>query len=164
MDAPHALLKPGRVPRHVVVDHDPAELQVDAFGGSVGTDHQSRSARGRRQAETLDLFLTLRVVHAAMDLCDLPGVAQPAEAADQETEGIPVLSEDQHLLVGETAIRDDLAKSLELRIGPCLVDVLGKLPQGHHLLPLRDQLRQGLGDHPLQKCVLTRLVLFTALA
>ncbi len=33
VDAAHALLEPGGVPGDVVVDHQPAELQIDAFAG-----------------------------------------------------------------------------------------------------------------------------------
>src|SRR5579871_11805 len=36
VDAAHALLKPNRIPRDVVIDHQPAELQVDAFAGGLG--------------------------------------------------------------------------------------------------------------------------------
>ena len=38
VDAAHALLQADRVPGDVVVDHEPAELQVDAFAGGLGGD------------------------------------------------------------------------------------------------------------------------------
>ena len=38
VDAPHALLEPHWVPRHVVVDHEVAELEIDAFTSSLGRD------------------------------------------------------------------------------------------------------------------------------
>src|SRR5262249_7675234 len=38
MDAPHALLKAGGVPGEGVVDHQPAELQVDALARCIGGD------------------------------------------------------------------------------------------------------------------------------
>src|SRR5688572_22783134 len=31
VDSTHALLKAHRIPRHVVINHEPAELQVDTF-------------------------------------------------------------------------------------------------------------------------------------
>ena len=36
VDAAEPLLQAGRVPRQVVVDHQPAELEVDAFAGRLG--------------------------------------------------------------------------------------------------------------------------------
>ena len=36
VDAPHALLQAHGIPGDVVVDHEPAELQVDALAGSLG--------------------------------------------------------------------------------------------------------------------------------
>ena len=38
VDAAHPLLQAHRVPRDVVVDHEPAELEVDAFAGGLGGD------------------------------------------------------------------------------------------------------------------------------
>ena len=42
MDAPHALLQAVRVPRNVVVDHQRAELQVNALAPRLGGDHHLR--------------------------------------------------------------------------------------------------------------------------
>ena len=36
VDAADTLLDPHRVPQHIVVDHRAAELEVQAFGGSIG--------------------------------------------------------------------------------------------------------------------------------
>ena len=44
VDAAHALLQPHRVPGDVVVDHQPAELQVDAFARGLG-GHQHLGLR-----------------------------------------------------------------------------------------------------------------------
>ena len=38
VDAAHPLLQPHRVPRDIVVDHEPAELKVDAFSGGLRGD------------------------------------------------------------------------------------------------------------------------------
>jgi len=40
VDAAHALFQPRRVPRHVIVEEDSAELKVDAFSGGVGPDEE----------------------------------------------------------------------------------------------------------------------------
>ncbi len=39
MDSPHTLLQAVRVPGNVVVDHQMAELQIDAFTGSFCSYH-----------------------------------------------------------------------------------------------------------------------------
>src|SRR5205807_1339351 len=81
VDAAHALLQPHRVPGDVVVDHQPAELQVDALTGGLGRHHHLTvlaelalgvDARARRVA-VADL-------HAAVDRGDRqPPLAQLAQ-------------------------------------------------------------------------------------
>jgi hypothetical protein len=43
VDAAHALLQAGRVPRDVVVHHQPAELEVDSFTLGVRSNHVGRA-------------------------------------------------------------------------------------------------------------------------
>ena len=63
VDAAHALLEPDGVPRHVVVDHQVAELEVDALAGRLGRDADLRVAL------ELDLRLpSLLRAHPAVDL------------------------------------------------------------------------------------------------
>ena len=38
VDAAHALLQPYRVPGDIVVDHEPAELEVNSLAGGLGGD------------------------------------------------------------------------------------------------------------------------------
>ena len=38
VDTPEPLFKPGRVPGQVVIDHQPAELEVDPLAGRLGRD------------------------------------------------------------------------------------------------------------------------------
>ena len=38
VDAAHALFKPDKIPGNIVIDHQPAELKVDAFAGGFGGD------------------------------------------------------------------------------------------------------------------------------
>ena len=59
VDAAHALFQASGVPRHVEVDHDPAELEVDAFGRGVGADHEAGAAFFVGQAEAFDLLLPI---------------------------------------------------------------------------------------------------------
>ena len=71
VDAAHALLQPDGVPGDVVVDHQPAELQVDAFAGGFGGDQDLAVFpelalgvdAGARRVAVADL-------HAAVDLRD----------------------------------------------------------------------------------------------
>ena len=62
MDAAKPLLQARGVPRQVVVDHQPAELKVDAFAGRFGGD-----ADLLRGAELLLGALALVRIHAAVD-------------------------------------------------------------------------------------------------
>ena len=48
VDAAHPLLQPHRVPRDVVVDHEPAELEVDPFARRLGRHQDLGSSRGTR--------------------------------------------------------------------------------------------------------------------
>ena len=50
VDAAHPLLQPHRVPRDVVVDHEPAELEVDPFARRLGRDRTWASSRNSRSA------------------------------------------------------------------------------------------------------------------
>jgi len=48
VNAAHPLLKADRVPRDVVIDHQPAELEVDAFArGFRGDKHLTGFANSR---------------------------------------------------------------------------------------------------------------------
>ena len=84
MNTPHALFQAGRVPRNIVVDHDPAKLEVNTFCCRVSTYHEPRSAFAARLPKTLDLLLTLGMMHPAMDHGDLASISQPIQTAHQE--------------------------------------------------------------------------------
>ena len=92
VDASHPLLEPRRVPGHVVVHHQPAELQIDALARGVGGHKVIGSPFSCGPAEELNLSLALLVRHAAMDRCDLAGVAEAFEPAHQEVCCIACLS------------------------------------------------------------------------
>ena len=71
MDAAHALLQPHGIPRNVIVDHEPAELQVDAFAGGLGR-HQdlSRSPELPLGVDACTGRVAVADLHAAVNLCD----------------------------------------------------------------------------------------------
>ena len=95
VDAPHALFQAGRVPRDVVVGHAGAELQVDAFPGGVRGDAEAGAVG---LPEVLYLFFPRAPIHAAVDVGDVAGVAQPFQATHQVVQRVAVLGEHQPLL------------------------------------------------------------------
>ena len=140
MDAAHPLLEPVRVPGQVPVDHDPAELQIDALAGRVGRDHELG-----RAAELLlgrDAVLQL---HTVMNVADT--VAPLLDLAGQVNQCVAVLGEDQNLLVavGEHLVPDERLKLAQLLFRPAV----------HGGVGLRDQAVE-LGDFGL---VRVRLIL-----
>ena len=144
VDAAHALLEAGRVPGHVVVHHEPAELQVDALARGVGRDQVVGAAVAERTAEQIHLRLALAVVEAAVDRRHLAGEPQPLEATDQELAGVAMLGEHDELLAGERRVAQHAAQLLELRV----LAVFGQTPcpgeQRLHLdaLSLRERLER----------------------
>ena len=111
MNAAHALLQPGRIPRDVVVRHQGAELQIDALSRGVGGDEVARAAGA---AEALDLPFALRPVHPAMYLRHAAGMAEAFQTADQVVHGVAVLGEDEPLFVGVARVFEHFAQLLEL--------------------------------------------------
>ena len=120
VDATHALLEPVGVPRDVVVDHQVAELEVDALAGGLGGDHDLRSL-----AEVLLRCDSLPKLQATVDDCD---VEVAAELLDEVVEGVLVLGEDQQLLrliVSEPFLGDDVEQLVQLAFGSGRFGVLG---------------------------------------
>ena len=69
VDAAHALFKPDRIPRNVVVDHQPAELKVDAFAGGLGRDEHLGGLREIPLGEDAGAGrVAVANFHAAMNL------------------------------------------------------------------------------------------------
>ena len=114
MNAPHALLQPGRIPRYVVIDHDPAELEIDAFAGSISTDKETSAALIEGLSESLHLLFALKVLHASMNLGDLPRVTHAAKSSHEEFERVAVLCEDDQFFAAEPRVRQDFPKFIEL--------------------------------------------------
>src|SRR5690606_32849010 len=71
MDAPHALLEAHGVPRDVVVDHQPTELEVDAFASSLrGDEHLAVLAKLALGIDPRVRRVPVADGHAAVDLRD----------------------------------------------------------------------------------------------
>ena len=96
MDTTETLLKAGGIPGQVVVDHQAAELEVDAFARRFGGDTDLFAG-----AELLLRALALVGIHPAVNVGD--GVAPFFEMVAQVFERVAVLGEDQKLAttVGE---------------------------------------------------------------
>ena len=162
VDAAHALFEARGVPGHVVVHHQPAELQVDALARGVGGDQVVGAALVGRAPEQVDLRLAPAVVEAAVNRRHLSGEAEPLEAADQELGGVAVLGEHDELLAGERGVAQHAAELLELRV----FAVLGETPrpgeEGLDLAALLPELREGRRDDAAERAVLERLVALAA--
>ena len=114
VDAADPLLQPDGVPGDVVVDHQPAELQVDAFAGRLGGDeHLGRLAELALGVDARSRRVAVADLHAAVDLGDgqaplaeLAERAAVAAVAGEVVERVLVLGEDEqlHLRVGEEAV------------------------------------------------------------
>jgi len=90
VDTAKALLQSRRVPGKVVIDHQPAELQVDAFARRLGGNADLLLG-----AELLLCTLALVRVHAAVDLAG--GVGPAGERLAHVVECVTVFGENQQL-------------------------------------------------------------------
>ena len=138
MDATHPLLKAGRVPRDVVVDHQVAELQIDALASGVGGDQEAGAVGSAKAGHLLFAF---RPSHAAVDGGHLIGVAETFNAADKEIHGVSVFGEDQPLLsfgagcegavtvLGVLGVFQHFAQLLELGFRPRINQASGTVAQ-----------------------------------
>ena len=83
VDAPHALLQAHRVPGDVVVDHEPAELEVDALAGRLGRDqHLAVLAELALGVDARAGRVAVADLHAAVNLRD---ATAPTRAASPST-------------------------------------------------------------------------------
>src|SRR6266446_2587432 len=90
MNASHSLFQPSGIPRQIVVDHQVAELKVDAFASRLSRDTNLR----RRTELFLSPFPLVRV-HPAMDLA---GRISPfLEVLQYLNESVVVLGENDEL-------------------------------------------------------------------
>ncbi len=142
VDAPQALLETRRVPGDVVVDHQPAELQVDPLAGRVGGDEEAVAAG---PAEAVDLRLARRPRHAPVDRGDPARVADALEPPDQVLDRVAVLAEDEPLVAGVARVVEHRAEPFELRLGAGVDQAAGpgaqRLDGGELLAQLVDRHR-----------------------
>ena len=160
VDAPHPLFEARRVPGHVVVRHQPAELEIDALARGVGGDQVAGPAPVRRTPEQLDLGFPLAIVEPAMDEGDLPGESEPFQSAHQELRGVAVLGEDDELLLREGGIGHDRAQLLEFGVLAGFGEMARPGEKRLDLGALLAKLRQGERDEAAEGGLLERLVTF----
>jgi len=158
VDAAHPLLQPRRVPGDVVVDHQPAELEVHALARGVGADQVLGSAVGVWRAEQLHLAVALDVVHAAMQPRHLAGEADRLQPVGQVICRVAVLGEHEHLLVAEPRVPHGLQQLLELGLVAAPQDGLSTLHEPVHSVALDDEVRERFGSGGVERRVLGHLV------
>ena len=153
MDAAHALLQPHGIPRDVVIDHQPAELQVDAFAGGFGGDeHLGGLAKlafgedaGAGRVAVADLHAAVNLRHGQAPFAELAQRTAVLAVAAEEIQRVLVLGEDEqlHLWVVEDAVLlDDFAEPDELGFDFAFFEGLGELDE---LAEFDDFLAQGGG-------------------
>ena len=140
VDAAHALLQPDRVPRDVVVNHQPAKLQVDPFAGGFGGDEHLRGlaefalgkdARAGRVA-VADLQAAVNLRRGQAPLAQLAHWTTVFAIAAKEIERVLVLGEDEQLhlrVLEDAALRDEFAQPDELGLDFPLFERLRELDE-----------------------------------
>ena len=108
-------------------------------------------------AEELDLLVALAVVHAAVELRDLAGEAEPSSRSGG-IRRVAVLGEDDHLLLGEAWVLHRVEKLGKLRILLRSEEVLGHLSEFEDAVSLHDQVGQVLRDRGAEGLSLAGLV------
>ena len=88
---PIRLLDPHRVPRHVVVDHRAAELEVQSLGGGVGAQQDV----GLTVAETTLGFVSANDAPRTVRGRDLPAAAGETHQAPAAT-GAQLVAQEVH--------------------------------------------------------------------
>ena len=140
VDAADALFQADGVPGDVEVDHQPAELQVDAFAGGFGGDqHLGRFLELALGVDARAGRVAVADLHAAVDLrerqaplAELAERAIVAAVAGQVIERVLVLGEDEqpHFRVVEDALFGQHRPQLDqLRLGVAAFQSLGLVDQ-----------------------------------
>ncbi len=107
VDAPHALFQSGRIPGDIVVDHQPADLEIDALTSRVGCHQVGCAALRHWSPEGRNLLFALLVVHAAVNLRNLFCEPHAFQATHQEIQRVAVFGEDDKLLMLVIRIAQD---------------------------------------------------------
>ena len=132
MNAAHALFQPGRIPRDVVVHHQPAELQVDAFARRVRSEQILSPAFIGRPPKPIDLDFSLSKVHAAVNRGNLVGESHRLEPPAEPVERVPMLREDDELFVPVLRLEQELTECLKLRLLTRRQHRASKIEEAHH--------------------------------
>jgi glutamine cyclotransferase len=75
--------------------------------------------------ETFDLLLSLHKMHAAVDLSDLAGISQAAQAANEIIMGVTVFRENQEFFLGVFFCGNQFSQFFELRFTAIFVYLIG---------------------------------------
>src|SRR5207249_9916236 len=123
MNASQPLFKTRRIPRHVVVDHQPAELEIYAFARGFCRDADLPAG-----AEVLLRPLTFVRIHPAVNFACR--VAPGGQVFEQVGEGIAMFSENEELTSAvrqlvELGLGEAFPKSCELRILGVIANATG---------------------------------------
>ena len=164
VNATHALFQPRRIPRHVIIHHHPAELQIDAFAGRIRANHDARPAILNRLFEKRDLLTALDVIHAAVDAGDLTREAQAVQPAFEICHRVPVLREHQQLLIAKPLVLDDAAQFFKLRFVPKLLHLTCQHQQFRDMLFFDFQIGDGGRDKAAKDFTFGTLILLFAVA
>src|ERR1700687_1320939 len=105
MDTSHSLLQPDGVPWDVVIDHQPAELQVDAFARCFGRNKNLASIAelslgtdtGAWRIAIADLHAAMNLRHREPPLTELAHRTAVTTIANQEVERVLMLREYEQL-------------------------------------------------------------------
>ena len=114
VDAAHALLQPDGIPWDIVVDHQPAELQVDPFAGGFGR-HEDLGGfaelalgenAGAGRVAVANLHATVNLRHAEAPFAQFAERASVLAVRAEKIQSVFMFGEDEqfHLRVGEDAV------------------------------------------------------------
>ncbi len=95
MDTAHSLFESIGIPRQIVIDHQSAELKINALCGSISRHHDLCCI-----TEVLFLFPPIHHFHATVDHGDLH--TEPFQMALERQHRILELAEDEQLLLRVT--------------------------------------------------------------
>ena len=164
VDAPDPLLDPHGVPRHVVVDEDPAGLKVEAFARGLGAQQQLDGLSLPKLL--LDRLLALESPALAVPgLAAAPRIARDARAVDgpqavaQVIHGVGVLGEEDRGVARPEDPPQLVLQEFQLRVDGESVEFADEVVEVFEFDPARIRIR---GRHVLRR-VEPEVVLFEVL-
>src|SRR5262249_6289412 len=121
-------------------------------------NQKSCSALASRLAKAFYLLVAFCVVHAAVDLSYLAGVAHALKTVHQKIERVPMLTKDDELFVRVSRLAKNLLKTLKLGFRSLVKSSIGKIGEPADLFALGPQIVSLSGYHPLQNAVLAEFI------